>query len=189
MTYSTIVFRIRSYVSVITEKNDLSFQLTHRTLTFELSDSECGKTRSTRYVKRTTNSVDLRTSNILITVLPTIDQLIKPRKTNHFKKAIKDNTQKYSLSAKNRGGERSSMRQFMHPVHPKAKYSYCFGSKAGKIRRQGRQKNKKEKQQRQCTAKTFLFRRRICTTKVFPYQIACVARLPKLSFLAAVALP
>ena len=32
---STIVFRVRCYVSVITEKYDLSFQLTYHTLAFD----------------------------------------------------------------------------------------------------------------------------------------------------------
>ena len=69
---STTVFRIRCYVSVITEKYDLSFQLTYHTLAF---DAEGQALFDMSEIQQTV-VLDLRTSNILISALPTIDQII-----------------------------------------------------------------------------------------------------------------
>ena len=75
-----IVFRIRCYVSVITEKYDVSFQLTYHTLAF---DAEGQALFDMSEIQQTV-VLDLRTSNILISALPTIDQIICHKK-NHFK--------------------------------------------------------------------------------------------------------
>ena len=74
---STIVFRIRCYVSVITEKYDLSFQLTYHTLAFDFQTANPEEQALFDVSKiQQTVVLDLRTSNILISALPTIDQLI-----------------------------------------------------------------------------------------------------------------
>ena len=79
MSKFTIVFRVQCYVSVITEKYDLSFQLTYHTLAFDFHTS------AERYALldmsriQPTGILDLRTSNILTSVLPTIDKLISKR--------------------------------------------------------------------------------------------------------------
>ena len=80
---STIVFRIRCYVSVITEKYDLSFQLTYHMLAFDFQTAnEEGQALLDMSKIQQTVVLDLRTSNIFISVLPTIDQLIS--KTFHL---------------------------------------------------------------------------------------------------------
>ena len=80
---STIVFRIRCYVSVITEKYDLSFQLTYHTLAFDFQTTNAEEHALFNLSKiQQTVVLDLRTSNILISALPTIDQLIS--KTFHL---------------------------------------------------------------------------------------------------------
>ena len=98
MSKFTILFRVQCYVSAITEKYDLSFQLTYHTLAFDFHTS------AERYAlldmsRIQTGVLDLRTSNILFSVLPTIDKLIS--------KTIQRETQvhrEYPSSAKNRDG-------------------------------------------------------------------------------------
>ena len=72
------------YVSVITEKDDLSFQRTYHTLTFDFQTNAEGHAllNMSRVKQTVLLLIDLRTSNILISVLPTIDQLIS--KTCHL---------------------------------------------------------------------------------------------------------
>ena len=79
---STIVFRIRCYVSVITEKYDLSFQLTYHTLAFDFQTANAKERALLDMSKIQTVVLDLRTSIILISALPTTDQLIS--KTFHL---------------------------------------------------------------------------------------------------------
>ena len=80
---STIVFCIRCYVSVITEKYYLSFQLTYHTLAFDFQTANAEEQALLDMSKiQQTVVLDLRTSNILISALPTIDQLVS--KTFHL---------------------------------------------------------------------------------------------------------
>ena len=95
----TIVFRVQYFVSVITEKYDLSFQLTYHTSAFDFQTSAERHSLLDMSRKQQTVVLDLRTSNILISVLPTIDQLILKR--------IQRDTQVHRecpSSAKNRDG-------------------------------------------------------------------------------------
>ena len=77
MSKFTIVFCVQCYVSVITEKYDLSFQLTYQTVTFDFQ-TNAKRHHALLDMSRIKQTVvlDLRTSNILISVLPTIGQLI-----------------------------------------------------------------------------------------------------------------
>ena len=84
---STIVFRIRCYVpvSVITEKYDLSFQITYHTLAFDFQTAnaeEHALSAIQEYNSRQTVVLDLHISNKITSALPTIDQLIS--KTFHL---------------------------------------------------------------------------------------------------------
>ena len=65
---STIVFRIRCYVSVITEKYDLSFQLTYHTLAFDFQTANAEEQALLDMSKIQTVVLDLQTSNILLSV-------------------------------------------------------------------------------------------------------------------------
>ena len=67
---------IQWYVSVITEKHDLSFQLTYHALTFDFQTTSAEGHALLDMARIQTVVLDLRTLNILILVLPTIDQLI-----------------------------------------------------------------------------------------------------------------
>ena len=143
--------------------------------------------------------LDLRTSNILVSVLPTIDQLIS--KTFHLEGNPRiQNTNRYTENTlhwrKHRGGERSSMQQFTHPVHPKKLISLFVPASAAKREKYDRQRRKIQRAEKQAatkktgyTGKQLSFQKINCIVKACPYQIACTARLSKLSFLAAVALP
>ena len=142
--------------------------------------------------------VYLRTSNILILVLSTIDELISKLVISKAIREYKEVYRKYPISAKNRCGERSSMQQFTHPVHPKARCSYLLRqfspTKREKYDRQGRQKIQRAEKQAttnktEYKGKKLYFQKINCIAKACPYQIACVARLPKLSSLAAAASP
>ena len=123
MSKFTIVFRVQCYVSVITEKYDLSFQLTYYTLAFDFQTSAERHALLDMSRIQQTVVLDLRTSNILISGLPihTIDQLISKR--------IQRDTQVHRecpSSTKNRDGERSSIQQFTHPVHPSSSYHLWY---------------------------------------------------------------
>ena len=64
MSKFTIVFRVQCYVLVITEKYDLSFQLTYHTLAFDFQT--CVEKHAPLDMSRIQQTVllDLRTSNI-----------------------------------------------------------------------------------------------------------------------------
>ena len=108
MSKITIVFRVQCYVSVITEKYDLSFQLTYHTLAFDFQTTSAEEHAlfNMSGIQQTV-VLDLRTSNILISVLPTIGQLIS--KTFHLEgnQRIR-NTKRYTENTlrwrKHRGG-------------------------------------------------------------------------------------
>ena len=71
------VLRIRCYVSVITEKYDLSFQLTYHTLAFNFQTTNAEEQAPFDMSKiQQTVVLDLQTSIFFISALPTIDQLI-----------------------------------------------------------------------------------------------------------------
>ena len=71
------ISRIQCYVSVITEKYDLAFQLAYHTLAFDFQTTSAERQALLDMSKiQQTVVLDLRTSNILISALPTIDQLI-----------------------------------------------------------------------------------------------------------------
>ena len=112
--------------------------------------------------------------------------------------AIKENTKRYTENTLHRRklemvNARLRVQQFTHPVHPNINSSYRlsylvrqFVDKTGKIRYTAQAKyNEREKRARQYTCKYFSFQKSNCVTKTCPYQIACAARLPKLSPLAA----
>ena len=71
------ISRIQCYVSVITEKYDLSFQLAYHTLSFDFQTTSAeGQALLDISKVQQTVVLDLRILNILISALPTIDQLI-----------------------------------------------------------------------------------------------------------------
>ena len=77
------ISRIQCYVLVITEKYDLSFQLAYHTLAFDFQTTSAeGQALLDMSKIQQAVVLDLRTSNILVSVLPTIDQLIS--KTFHL---------------------------------------------------------------------------------------------------------
>ena len=101
--------RIQCYVSVITEKYDLSFQLAYHTLAFDFqTTSPEGQALLNMSKIQQIVVLDLRTSNILSSALPTIDQLIS--KTFHLEgnqrilktKRYTENTKKTSSGEKSR---------------------------------------------------------------------------------------
>ena len=77
------ISQIQCYVSVITEKYDLSFQLTYHTLAFDFQAS-AKRHHVLLDMSRIQQTVvpDLHTSNVLISVLTTIDRLMS--KTVHL---------------------------------------------------------------------------------------------------------
>ena len=134
------ISQIQCYVSVITEKYDLLFQLTYHTLAFDFQTS-AKRHHALLEMSRIQQTVvlDLRTSNILISVLPTIDQLVS--KTCHLEgnqKILK--TKRYT--------ENTLFRRKIEMVNvsrcsssrirciPKAQYhlSYLLRRHSGKIR-------------------------------------------------------
>ena len=131
--------------------------------------------------------LDLRTLNTLISVLPTIDQLIS--KTFHLEGNQRiQNTKRYTENTlhwrKKRGGERSSMQQFTHLVHPKKLISPFVPASAAKREKYYRQLRKIQRAEKQTTTnkteytgKQFSFQKINCIAKACPYQIACTARL------------
>ena len=120
------ISQIQFYVSVITEKYYLSFQLAYHTsaLGFQATSAEGQALLDMSKIQQTV-VLDLRTSNVLISVLPTIDQLIS--KTFHLEgnqRILK--TKRYTESAtipfirrKIEMGECSSpVTAVTHPAHP-----------------------------------------------------------------------
>ena len=101
---------VQCYVLVITEKYDLSFQLAYHTLVFDFQTSAEGQALLDMSKIQQTVVLDLRTSNVLIPVLPTIDQLIS--KIFHLEgnqrilktKGYIENTKNTLHPAKNRDG-------------------------------------------------------------------------------------
>ena len=138
------ISQIQCYVPVITEKHDLSFQLTYHTLTFDFQTTSAEGNALLDMSRIQTVVLDLRTSNILVLVLPTIDQLIS--KTCHLEgnQRIQRDTQvhrEYPSSAKTRDGERSSPGTAVHAPGAFKKLtssfvpaSVIFVDKTGKIR-------------------------------------------------------
>ena len=119
------ISRIQCYVSVITEKYDLSFQLAYHTLAFDFQTTSAEEQALLDMSKiQQTVVLDLRTSNILISVLPTIDQLIS--KTFHLEgnqrilktKRYTENTKIPFIRRKIEMGECSSpVTAVTHPAH------------------------------------------------------------------------
>ena len=102
--------------------------------------------------------LDLSTSNILISVLSTIDQLIQRL---FISKAIREYKIQRGIhkipfiDEKIEMGECSSMQQFTHPVHPKSSFRLShllrqfLWAKREKYDRQGRQKYNERKNKQQ----------------------------------------
>ena len=136
--------QIQCYVSVITEKHDLSFQLTYHTLTFDFQTTSAEGHALLGMSTIQTVVLDLRTSNILILVLPTIDQLISETCRLECNQRIQRDTQvhrEHPSSAKNRDGERSSPSTAVHASGASKKLtlpfvpaSVIFVDKTGKMR-------------------------------------------------------
>ena len=142
----------------------------------------------------------LRTSNMLISVLPTIHQLIS--KTFHLEGNQRiQNTKRYT--------ENTLYRRNIEMVNaPRCSSSRirciqrrsvrtCFGNfrgQNGKIRHTGQTKIQRAEKQAttnktEYKGKQFSFQKINCIAKACPYQRACAARFPKLSSLAAAASP
>ena len=137
--------------------------------------------------------LDLRTSNILISVLPTIDQLIS--KTCHFEgnQRIQRGIKKIPLYSK-KSRWRTLLDAAVHASGASKKLISPFVPASGAKRKNtidsaDKNTRRKNKQERQVYRQAFLFRKLIASQKVCPYQIACAAWLPKLSSLAAAASP
>ena len=116
------ISKIQCYVPVITEKHDLSFQLTYHTLTFDFQTTSAEGHALLDMSRIQTVVLDLCTSHILILVLPTIDQLIS--KTCHLEgnQRIQRDTQVQGEYASKieMGNAPFPVQQFTHPVHPKS---------------------------------------------------------------------
>ena len=120
------ISRIQCYASVMTEKCDLSFQLAYHTLAFDLQTKSAeGQALLGMSKIQQTVVFDLRTSSILISVLPTIDQLIS--KTFHLEgnqrilktKRYTENTKIPFIRRKIEMGEcPSPVTAVTHPAHP-----------------------------------------------------------------------
>ena len=120
------ISRIQYYVSVITEKYDLSFQLAYHTLAFDFQTTSAeGQALLDMSKIQQTVVLDLRTSNMLISALPTIDQLIS--KTFYLEgnqrvlktKRYTENTKIPFIWRKIEMGECSSpVTAVTHPAHP-----------------------------------------------------------------------
>ena len=97
-----------------TEKYDLSFQLTYHTLAFDFQTTNAEEQALFDMSKiQQTVVLDLQTSNILISALPSIDQLIL--KTFLLKTKRYCCIRKYPSLAKNRGDQCSSPDIADHP--------------------------------------------------------------------------
>ena len=128
--------------------------------------------------------LDLRTSNVLVSVLSNIDQLVS--KTCHLEgnqrilkaKRYTENTlYRRKIEMVNASRCSSSRIRCIQKAH--IPFRICFGGKAEKYKKE---KNK----QRQYTGKTFLFRKKeFFITKACPYRTACFGQLTTLSSLAA----
>ena len=120
-----------------------------------------------------------------------------PRKTYNFKG--NQIIQRYTENTLHRPksemvNARLLVQQFTHTVHPNSSYrlSYLlrqFVDNTEKMRNRQQTKQQGEKQVRQYTGKHFSFQKSKGITVTCPRQIACSARQPKLSSLAAVASP
>ena len=121
------ISQIQCYVSVITEKYDLSlFQLAYHTLDFDFQTTNAeGQALLDVSKIQQTVVLDLRTSNILISALPTINQLIS--KTFHLEgnqrilktKRYTENTKIPFIRRKIEMDECSSpVTAVTHPAHP-----------------------------------------------------------------------
>ena len=65
---SDLRLRIQCYVSVVTEKDDLSFQLTYNALTFDFQTKNAERHALTQHVKSITDSGTRPTCNVLFTI-------------------------------------------------------------------------------------------------------------------------
>ena len=143
--------------------------------------------------KYNTVVLDLRTLNILISALPTIDQLIS--KTFHLEgnqRVLK--TKRYCIQKIPFIGEKSRWRMLLHAasrircIQKVAHFSFhtCFGGNAGKIRNTGsRNTNEKNKAKQGSTGKYFFRRKEFFIIKFFPYRTVCFGRLATLPSFAA----
>ena len=142
--------------------------------------------------------LDLRTSSTLISVLPTTDQLIS--KTFHLEGNQRiQNTKRYTENTLHWrkievvNAPRCSSSRIRGPKKLISPFVPASAAKREKYCRQRKKIQRAEKQattnKTEYTGKQFSFQKINCIAKACPYQIACTARLSKLSFLAAVALP
>ena len=171
--FTITVFRIQCYVSVITEKDDLSFQLTYQALTFDFQTTNCGRTCSTQYFKgySGTRPTYFKYTDFSTTYHRSAQLAKKDLSFQRLviSKAIKENTKRYIENTLHRRKiemvNALRVQQFTHPRHPNSSFrlsyllrQFFFLTKREKCDRQRRQKyNERKEQTRQNTGKTFLF--------------------------------
>ena len=127
--------------------------------------------------------IDLRTSNILISVLPTIDQLIlETMQRGTRKKNL--HTQKIEMvNAPRCSSSRIRCIQIAHLA-----FRTCFvnlWTRREKYDRQRRQKIQEGKTSKDSIQAKLFLQKSNCITTICLYRIACAARWSKLSSLAA----
>ena len=139
-----------------------NLRMTRRLSNFQTANAEEHALFNMSRIQQTV-VLDLRTSTILISVLPTIDQSL--RKTCHFEgylreyKMTQNTLYRRKLKMANAPWCSSSRIRCIQKAH--FAFHTCFGNfcgQNGKIRRQGRQKyNERKSKQRQYTGKYFSF--------------------------------
>ena len=170
MIYGSIS-QIQCHVSVITDKNDLSFQLTYHMLTFDFQTTSAeGYALLNMSRVQQTVVLDLRTFyDILIrknaclkythfSTLPTYQLSCHERLI--ISKTIKENTKRYTENTLHRRkiemvNARLLVKQFTHPVHPNSSFRLSYllrqwlWTKREKYDRQAAQTKYKRKKNKQ----------------------------------------
>ena len=128
----TIVLCIQCYVSVITEKYDLSFQFTYHTLVFDFQTT-CGRTCSIQHVKDTTDSVTRSTYFKYINFSTTYLEIISFQRLSlqrEYREILKYGQvhREYPSSGENSRWVNARLRllQFTHPAHPNGSFRLSY---------------------------------------------------------------
>ena len=193
---SAIVFRIRCYVSVITEKYDLSFQLTYHTLAFDFQTANAeehalfnmSKEQQCRptYFKYTDYSTTYHRSAHLA------KEIFISKAIREYKIQRGTVYRKYPSLAKNRDGECSLMQHHASGASKKWLISPFIPASAAKREKyeirytvQTKIQEAEKTSKYSVQAKHFSSEKINSIIKVFPYRTACFGRLTTRSSLAA----
>ena len=175
-------------------KYDLSFQLTYHTLAFAFQTiSAEGHICSTQYVKNTTNSCTRPTyfkyTNFSTTYHRSAHSkdLSSRRQSENTKRYTENTPYRRKIEMSNAPRCSSSRIRCIQTAH--IAFRTCFGNSCGQNGKNTIDRNTRERQANKTQAKHFSSEKVIASQKACPYQIACAARLPKLSSLAAAVSP